>query len=828
MPLTFQEPFELADWRCAGVPAGSAQHPKEFDGLPCEWFPAPVPGTVASALRSLGRTKDIHSLDERDWWFRCRVDGRPGRWALELGGIATVADVWLNGEWLLHAENMHRARRVEVELPDEVNELVVRCAALAPVLAERRRRPRWKCGLLEHQGMRWVRTSYLGRIRGWATVPPAVGLWRPVRLVPAGRSEPFDVVLHAEADGADGVVRASFRLPAPADGAGGAGLPAARLRVGSVDAPCDVTIDPDGLQLSAALRIPGVERWWPHTHGPQPLYDVVADLDGTPYPLGAVGFRTVKLERDGDGFAIAVNGVPVFCRGAVWLPIDPVAVRASDDDLEHRLALVREANMNMLRVPGTAVYEDRRFLERCDALGILVWHDCMFAFVDPPDDEAFTREAVDEVTEAVSAMSGHPCVAVVCGNQEVQEIASMNGLAAAATAIPLFDEAIPAVVRQVLPGVPYVSSNPVGGELPFRMDRGASQYFGVGGYFRPLADARTARVRFAAECLAYSTPPEPLTVDEACGGAYRAGHDPDWKHGVHHDAGRSWDMEDVRDFYVQALFEVDPLTERRRSPERALELGRAANAHLMAAVMSEWRRPGSGNGGGLVLAFGDLRAGAGWGVVDALGRPKAPWYVLRRLFRPVALLAVDEGLNGLALHVVNDTPEPFCGQLQVALVSGGDTVTDEGVTPVAVGPRSSASFDAESVLGGFRDVGYSYQFSAPSHDAVVATLTGEDGAVASQVVHFPAGAAVPLEHDVGLSAVARPVASDRWELEVRAERLAQWVTVRAPGFEAEDSWFHLPPASTRTLALRGGGGGRPRGVVAALNARARATIRLVT
>lgn len=804
-------PLWLDEWECAGLAAGAVHHPKELDGVLCDWFRATVPGTVASALRALGRTWELPTLDGRDWWFRCGVPGAPGGWLLELGGIATIADVWVNGEPLLHSENMHRSRRVRVELPEERNEIVVRCAAIAPLLAMRRPRPRWKAALLEHQSLRWMRTSLLGRIPGWATVPTAVGMWRPVRLVPTGDPEPLDVVLHARLDGEDGVVRVSCRLAGPCH------LERARARVGVSEADFEVRSGSEGLELVAELRVPGVERWWPHTHGPQPLYEVSAELDGVAHRLGAVGFRTVTVDRDGTGFTVVVNGEPIFCRGAVWLPIDPVAVRNSDADLDHRLGLARQAHMNMLRVPGTAVYEDARFFERCDALGILVWHDCMFAFSDPPDDAAFISEVVPEVTEALSVMSGHPCIAVVCGNQEVQGIAAMNGLAPEHTDVPLFDEIIPSIVDQVLPGVPYVSSNPMGGGFDFRMDSGVSQYFGVGGYFRPLEDARLAGVRFAAECLATATPPEPATVDQLCGGAYRAGHHPDWKHGVHHDAGRSWDMEDVRDFYVQTLFGVDPLTERRRSPTRALELGRAANARVMAAVMTEWRRPASSCDGGLVLAFGDLRAGAGWGVVDVLGRPKASWYALRRVFQPVALLAVDEGLNGLALHVVNDMPEPVLGRLDVSLIVGGDIVVEEGSAAVQVGPRGSQSFDAESLLGGFRDVGYAYQFSAPAHDATVATLYDERGTMVSQVVHVTGGVALPVERDVGLSAVAHQVSDDRWQLEVRSDRLAQWVTVRVPGFEVEDSWFDLPPATPRTLWLRSVGADHPKGVVGAFN-----------
>lgn len=286
-------------------------------------------------------------------------------------------------------------------------------------------------------------------------------------------------------------------------------------------------------------------------------------------------------------------------------------------------------------------------------------------------------------------------------------------------------------------------------------------------------------------------------------------------------------MEDVRAHYVAALFGADPLMERYVDAERALELGRAANAELMRSVFTEWRRPGSASGGGLVLSLADLRAGgAGWGLVDSLGRPKAPWYVLRRTFAPVALLAVDEGLNGLALHVVNDTAEPVRGTVVVELVARGELVVERGEAAVEAPPRGSWTLDAEEVLDGFRDVTYAYRFSPPAHDAVVATLRSEDGATRSQVVHLPLGQVRPREADLGLTATARADGPGRWTVEVGAARLAQWVTVRAEGRVPDDSWFHLPPGATRTVRLTGGDDGPPRGTVQALNAVARATIKV--
>src|SRR6202035_1915392 len=157
----------------------------------------------------------------------------------------------------------------------------------------------------------------------------------------------------------------------------------------------------------------------------------------------------------------------------------------------------------------------------------------------------------------------------VCGGSEIEQQAAMVGLPAGRRRSSLLEERLPAVVAAALPGVPYVPSSPTGGEPPFRSDAGVAHYFGVGAYLRPPEDARRAGVRFAAECLAFSVPPEAEVVEDMFGGAAGAGHDPSWKLGVPRNAGCSWDFEDVRDHYVEALFGVEPRALRRRDPERA-------------------------------------------------------------------------------------------------------------------------------------------------------------------------------------------------------------------------------------------------------------------
>jgi beta-mannosidase len=809
--------------------------PGDLDGYGGPWWPAVVPGTAAGALRAAGAAANNGLLvprpDDADWWFQCRFDGSgDGPWVLELDGLATIADVWLNGIAICHSENMFVGRVVNLDDVRAENELVVRCAALTPALALRRPRPRWKSMMAEHQSLRWFRTTLLGRQPGFAVTPAPVGPWRQIRLRPAESVRVTDRHVVVTCDGDDGLVELSVTLSwrglAPRSAILAVGDSTQILEVPTVrgasqragEATAGVVTGE--VTVAGTVRVPGVERWWPHTHGPQPRYPLVLEVDGHRVELGAVGFRTVELDRGDDGFRFVVNGAAVFCRGACWWPVDPVSMAATDAALRASLELVRDAHMNMVRIPGGTVYEDERFWDLCDELGIMVWQDCMLGYVDPPDDDGFMAEITAELGGVFGNLGGRPSLAVVCGGQQIEEQAAFFGLPRERWRFPVIEDVIPALVERLLPGVPYVTSSPTGGASPFQPDAGDCHYWGVGSLLRPPEDARRSGIRFMSEGLAFATPPERQTVDEACGGAKAAGHDPVWKQATFHDTGRSWDLEDVRDHYAGRLFGCDPQLLRYLDPERALDLGRATVAELMTQVLMEWRRPGSSCAGALLVALRDAVPGAGWGVVDALGRPKAPWFALRRVLAPVAVLVTDEGLNGLRLHVVNDGPGPLAAVVRVELFGASGIRADEASLPVDVPARDACTIDVDSLFDGFRDIAYAYRYGPPAYDAVAVSLVNAAGDVVSEAVVLPGGQNRPLDTGVGLEAVARPGGDGTWSLALRCARLAQWVEIETPGYRPADSWFHLVPGRTRLVTLAPLGDDEsttPSGRVRALN-----------
>ncbi len=782
------------------------------------WVPAPVPGTVAEALRHRGSWSvgedDQPVLDGRDWWYRCRFAGPgEGEWELELGGLATIADVWLNGVHLLHSENMWRSYRVPVGRLGADNLLVLRFAALLPRLAEKRPRPRWRSLMLRSPTQRWFRTSLLGRVAGRNSSSAPVGPWRPLHLrrIDDGvtvAERTVDVVVETTGEGAVGLVDVRMVVD---------GIPigsTVEVRLDDLANPAVVAEDDGRAVVETRFHVPRARLWWPHTHGDQPLAMVRLVAGDDVVDVASVGFRTVRAERGDGGFTLVVNGEPVFCRGANWTPPDAVALRATPDAVRDSLQKVVAAGMNMVRISGDSTYEDSAFWDVCDELGILVWQDCMIAGFDPPEDPGFEADLHAELDEQLVALQGRPSLAVVCGSSDSQQQAAMFGLPADRRHSHLLEEAIPEWVAAVLPGVPYVASAPTGGDPPFDPAVGVATYFGVGAYLQPVSDVRSAGVRFAAECLAFAVPPEPSSVERSFGSGAALGG-PGWKAGVPRDSGASWDFEDVRDEYVRTVFGVDPLAIRHTDPDRALDYGRAVVVHLMSTVMTEWRCRRSGCAGALVLNWQDTVPGAGWGLLDASGTPKAPWFALGRALAPVAVLLTDDHLSGVGVHVVNDRPEPVVGGLRITLFDLAGNPLEEEATTVEVPARSQRHWSTAELLGGFRDLTNAYRFGPPAFDVVRVDLD-VDGTV-RESIHLPGGVGRPVEADLGLEAVA--VRRDgTWAVTVRTRRFAQWVALDLPGFLPSDSWFHLAPGSERTVTLRAtGGDDSPKGRIRALN-----------
>jgi beta-mannosidase len=811
-------------WEWLETLAGAAQAPAQL-APDAAWLPAPVPGTVAAAMRAAGRWDDSAPppLHRHDYWYRVRFAGS-GRRTLRCNGLATLAEVWLNGVLVLTTRHMFAAHQVAVQLAGD-NTLHLCFRALHPWLRKQRGQVRWKPRMIVPPALRAVRTTLLGHMPGWCPPVHAVGPWRSIELIdPAS-----DDVLHGvradvctQLDGADGVITLSLHFPGPAP-AQASWL----VSDGAAEVPGSLARTSEHV-LAGTLRVAQVRRWWPHTHGDPVLYRVEARIGARVLHCAQAGFRTVEEDRDGESgaFALRINGERVFCRGACVSSHDLPGLADTGEAVGRWLRLARAAGMNMVRISGVTCYPGEAFYRLCDELGLMVWQDFMFANFDYGADLQAARglmeDAAREVSQWLLSTQAHPAIAVLCGGSEAEQQAAMMGTPRGDWRQPLFDELIPGLVRAHRPDVVYVRNSPSEGAWPFQPDTGVTHYYGVGAYQRPLADARLANVRFTSECLAFANVPCARTLAEH--GLTQPLHDPRWKARVPRDAGAAWDFEDVRDFYLRALYRVDPPRLRYERPARYLALSRAVVAEIMAEVFSEWRRVGSTCAGGLVWQLQDLVPGAGWGIVDACGRPKSPWHALRDVWQPVQVLLSDEGLNGLHVHVINETAQPCTVLLTLRCLRDGEAIAAQARQALTLQPRESCRIAAAAMLDHFFDFTYAYRFGPPAHDVVLATLHADDSdsAPLSQAVYLPDRSAGAL-HAPELHGSVECVQGEWW-LTVGTRRFARWVHIEDHAFVPERDWFHLGPAETRRIRLMhenvpgAAAGAIPSGEIYAINA----------
>ena len=784
-------------WEFAQSEPGVVSSPVDLATAKLNWLSAIVPGTVAQSLQAhhVWQLDDKRNLDDHDWWYRCEfsADTDAASQLLKFNGLATLADVWLNGELILQSTNMFVHYNVDVSrYLASHNELCICFRAINQALKEKRPRPKWKTKLVANQQLRWIRTSLLGRIPGWAGGPAAVGPWRSIQLLNSYEIDIDTIDINSYVTETTGNVEIAFiRENSSADDI------KAELCVGEQCIELAIKQTGADIQISGHLTIDDVKRWWPHTHGEPCLYRCELNIefagDKLVYELPSVGFNTVEIKDAENNFALEVNDLTVFCRGACWTCNDIISLSGSLHSLEHTLMLMRDAGANMIRIGGTMIYEQERFYQLCDELGIMVWQDFMFANMDyPVEDESFSGNVSREIQQTTRRLNKHICVSVYCGNSEIEQQAAMLGMDKPLWRSELFSQLIPDLCQQHK-NIPYVASSPTGEPLPFHVNKGLSHYYGVGAYLRSQQEVRQHDVKFTSECLGFANVPVSKTRNTVLDGQIPVTHDPRWKARTPRDTGTGWDFEDVRDHYLKTTYAVDPVMLRSFDPERYMRLSETTTGEVMAQVFAEWRSTHSQCQGGLVWFLQDLWPGAGWGILDSNDIPKACYYYLKRCWQPVSVHMTNESINGIDIHICNDSPQSASGKLELSLLHAEKITIANSSIEFHVPARSTQTYKADEVLGAFYDVSYAYRFGPVKHDVVMARLLSDSDTVLCETYLFPRAKEPALDAAICVQAVATQLEDNEFQLAITSDKFLYAVNIDVPGFIADDNFFHVMP-----------------------------------
>ncbi len=586
----------LSSWLLVGAAPESAE-----PDLACA-IDADAPGTVAQAL--LAADLETDGIDERDWWYACRMavpaseDGVET--VLHLDGLATEAEVWAGGRRLLESSDMFLPASIALDghAGIEAGGLRLVFRALAPVLARKHPRPRWKTRVVAEQSLRWHRTMLLGRCPGFAPGPPTIGPWRPVSLerrrllaVDACRIRPLLLD--------DGRARLDVRLGLRELGAS---IVSIEGRVGGFGFPLVVTRGRDAIEAigTATARL---APWWPSTHGDPALHElsfhVRTSAGDVEIDAGRVGFRRVEI-MDPDRFAVVVNGIAIFCRGGAFMP-DPVTVDHARDRLDALLTLATDAGMNMLRLPGLGAYASDELLDRCDELGLLVWQDFTFANMDYPVDDPGFGASSRRRRPPSSALPGGTRAWRSCAAG--RRSSSRRRCWGSTPDFPLLDAVLPWSAGGDRHRGPIRPVDADRRGRAFRPRVGVAHYFGVGAYLRPL------RMRAAPAC---GSPPS-ASRSRTCRTrrsqrASVSGLLSGWQASRETTAPTGTSRTFATTTSVSSSG-VDPGGVRRDDPERYLELSRVAAGEVVAETFGEWRRAGSPCSGALLWCLNDMRPG---------------------------------------------------------------------------------------------------------------------------------------------------------------------------------------------------------------------------
>ena len=641
-------------WRAAQIeascPEGVEPGLKNLD-----FFEAQVPGELHKDLIRNGRIENLFAgtkacasnewVSEADWVYEktfAMPDGveQTDKIFLNLDSVDTFSDVFINGQLIGSTANAFIRQCFEVPFqllsPNE-NRLVVRLKGHRRMVADKAPEAEKRCALDGEMGREFARSrsltrrsqrTYSSELTGCGRYITGIGLPKSVainiypehylteRIFRVLRADEKRALIHiqAQANHPCGGILLNYELTAPD---------------GSLAAEGTQALDNDKAVALVSLDNPML--WWPNGFGPQNLYQLKLKLiDGQTsiYEEALqVGIRQVELIRrlpnDKPTFQFRINGKPVYIFGGNIMPIDYLMATGSPEQSKTLLDLAVHTNINMIRLWGGGNNESEWFYQMCDQKGLMIFKDMhLHSHTYPDYDPDFVKEVAHECAETIRYLRNHPCLALICGGNEQQEgwdawhwRAQIDQFYGA----KLIYDVFPAIAQRECPEIAYIPNSPHGERLSQSPVDGETHTWG--NFYNATKDPQ-----FVTEtCWFYGSFPHRKTMEKYMGIRMEDfegfGWAQKWKELTgqeligNHQYGEYHLLGSLQEYMYS--MEIEQLL----ADTHALFYLRCRSASCNGIIYWPF------NKGGMFILFG---------CVDYDQRPLMSYYLLRRVFAPVA------------------------------------------------------------------------------------------------------------------------------------------------------------------------------------------------
>lgn len=645
---------------------------------------ASVPGSTYTNLLAMDKIPDpyyrennsaVQWVAEKTWYFERSFhvpDELYGKRYTDLvcHGLDTLATVEVNGHVIGRTNNMFRTWTFDLKphLRRGGNHLRIQFDPLTPYVEGRRKRYQQEYGVDLANQRSWVRKApYMW---GWDWCGPVLtqGIWRKIEII--GYDVRIADVGVLQSHLTDGTVQLEIHIELAGRTSGTHIEAEVSLATNVVATAAGPAADGETI-LRVVMHKP--QLWWPNGMGDQPLHTVTVmlkDAEGQPVDTAVrrIGLRTVEVVPPAGTAALhlRVNGVPVFAKGADWIPADNMPTRVTPEILRWYMTGAADSNFNFIRLWGGGYYEEDELFDLCDELGLMLQFEFKFANASyPVQDEEWMQNLLQEVEEQTRRCRNHPSIVIWSGNNEIGYFEGYDRL---------FKDVIGGAVHRLVPSAFYEVGSGAHGS-------GDIHSWGVWHGNEPVESFLQVE-GFVSEFGMQSTP-VPMTV--------RAYTDESDRQSIvspvmrYHELDMSGRGMEIIMSYTEANFGMAP-----KSFDDTLWLTNLNQAWMVRYAVEHWRRDMPRSMAAVIWQYNDCWPCSTWSMVDYYRRAKPLFHEARHFFAPVIVSGLPDAQSGqVEIYVTSDQQNDVSGELCWSVTSAAGENLRQGTKQIDIPARSS-------------------------------------------------------------------------------------------------------------------------------------------